>query len=281
MTSGAQRALVLGGGGVTGIAWELGYLAGLCEGGVDVTRADLLVGTSAGASVAVQITSGYSLHELWQRQLDALPTPAPATVEMSTLSAMMKRIGDHGQDPSVLRRQVGAIAAQAKVPFSPAERREMVAARLLAHAWPRAKLALVAVDIDSGEPRVFDRDSGVPLVDAVAASAALPGVYPPAAIDGHRYMDGALRSMENADLAAGYQRVIVLQPLAMPEVGTLDAQITTLVQQEARVHVARPDRDALAAIGDNILDPAACAATARAGHAQGRDAAGVVRRVWN
>jgi NTE family protein len=56
-----SRALVLGGGGVTGVAWEIGLLAGLAEAGVDLRDADLVVGTSAGASVAAQITSGTGL----------------------------------------------------------------------------------------------------------------------------------------------------------------------------------------------------------------------------
>src|SRR5215510_13385362 len=65
----AGRALVLGGGGVTGVAWELGLLAGLAEAGLDLTDADLFVGTSAGSVVAAQVTSPTSLEELYERQL--------------------------------------------------------------------------------------------------------------------------------------------------------------------------------------------------------------------
>ena len=52
-----ERALVLGGGGSTGNAWLIGVIAGLFEAGLDVTTADLIVGTSAGSTAAAQITS--------------------------------------------------------------------------------------------------------------------------------------------------------------------------------------------------------------------------------
>jgi NTE family protein len=67
---GEGRALVLGGGGVAGIAWMTGLLAGLADAGQDVTGADLLVGTSAGAAVAAQVGSGLSLDALFARQTD-------------------------------------------------------------------------------------------------------------------------------------------------------------------------------------------------------------------
>src|ERR1700681_4453810 len=68
MTDGG-RALVLGGGGVTGIAWETGLLAGLAEAGIDLTSADLVVGTSAGSVVGAQILSGVSIKALYAEQL--------------------------------------------------------------------------------------------------------------------------------------------------------------------------------------------------------------------
>ena len=61
--SDQRTALVLGGGGITGIAWEIGVLAGLAEAGVDLTGADLVVGTSAGSVVGAQITSGAPLED--------------------------------------------------------------------------------------------------------------------------------------------------------------------------------------------------------------------------
>ena len=66
---------------------------------------------------------------------------------------------------------------------------------------------------DNGEFVAFEKSSGVSLVDAVAASCAVPGVWPPVTINGRRYIDGGMRSAVNADLAAGYERVVVLAPI--------------------------------------------------------------------
>src|ERR1700677_148088 len=62
--------LVLGGGGVAGIAWITGLLAGLADAGHDVTGVDLIVGTSAGSTVGAQLGSGVSLEELYARQTE-------------------------------------------------------------------------------------------------------------------------------------------------------------------------------------------------------------------
>jgi NTE family protein len=283
MQSSGRKSIVLGGGGIAGIAWEIGYLAGLEVQGLDVSQADLLVGTSAGATVAAQLTSGRSLHELWQRQIQPASSPAPesrAEADLGELARMLKQLSLPDTDRCALRRRFGALAAAAKTGLLPGERRQRMADRLLSHAWPNTELALVAVDVDSGQERVFNRDSAVPLVDAVAASAALPGTFPPALIGEHRYMDGCMRSMENADLALGCEHVLVLQAMRLPGVETLKEQVCLLEAQGAQVYVAQPDGASRAAIGGNPLEPKVCAATARAAYVQGRREARVARKVW-
>jgi NTE family protein len=138
---------------------------------------------------------------------------------------------------------------------------------------------VTAVDADSGEFTTFTRDSGVELVAAVGASCAVPGVYPPVTIDGHRYMDGGMRSPANADLAADCARIVVIAPLprGVGPMTSVDAQVTGLV---SRVAVVSPDRASLTAIGKNVLDPAARAGSARAGHAQAAAVADRVAEVW-
>src|SRR3954468_18850847 len=64
-----KRALVLGGGGITGIAWEIGLLKGLRDLGVDLTAADTVIGTSAGSVVGAQLTSAFDLDDLYAAQL--------------------------------------------------------------------------------------------------------------------------------------------------------------------------------------------------------------------
>ena len=155
----------------------------------------------------------------------------------------------------------------------------MIESRLPVREWPDRTLRVTAVDVATGEFRTFDRDAGVPLVRAVAASCAVPGVWPPVTIDGRRYMDGGIRSGANADLAAGYDRVVVLAPLPRG-FGTGAARQVEALRAAARVELVSPDADALKAFGRNVLDPARRADAARAGLAQAASVVERVRSVW-
>jgi NTE family protein len=276
--SDQRTALVLGGGGITGIAWEIGVLAGLAESGVDLSGADLVVGTSAGSVVGAQLTSGAELEALFARQLEPPVGERVARMTRSNLAQYgWALLRSRGRDVE-FRRRVGALALAAeKAGLTPTEqdRIDVIGSRLVGSEWPARPLLTTAVDAETGEFRSFDRDSGVPLVQAVAASCAVPGVYPPVTIDGRRYIDGGMRSAANADLAAGYDRLVVLAPIprGVGPVASVDAQVTALV---SRVAVVSPDRASRTAIGRDVLDPAARAPSARAGRAQ---AASVVERV--
>ncbi|MFJ5259397.1 patatin-like phospholipase family protein [Streptomyces sp. NPDC088387] len=277
-----RRALVLGGGGVAGVAWQTGLLAGLVEGGAGVLEADLVVGTSAGAAVAAQITSGTPLAELLGRQVNPAlqTTELTSTVDPDDLMMLMLDAYDGAADALDVRRRLGAMALAA--PTVPeAERRAVIAARLPSHRWPSApELRIVAVDAETGEERVFGPGQDVGLVDAVAASCAVPGVFPPVSIGGRRYIDGGVRTTENADLAAGCDRVLVLQVIVAAGSADLDGQLAGLRERGARVTVIRPDEAAVAAIGPDLLDPAVRAAAALAGHAQGLAAARPTAEFW-
>ena len=275
------RALVLGGGGLSGIAWETGVLAGLAAGGADVTTADYVLGTSAGATVTAQIGSGLPVADLFDRQTVPALQSAELTPDLGRVIELMEsweKLPLEFPDPAELRRVVGqrALAVQT-VPE--AERRAVIAGRLPQHTWPSRQLAVVTVDAHSGDVRVFDNDSGADLVDAVTASCAIPGIWPPVTIGPARYIDGGARSVVNADLAAGYQRVLILAPMADP---SLDEQVAGLVgaDEEAEVLVITPDDESTAAFGLNPLDPAVRAPAARAGYAQGQRAAAAAARLW-
>jgi NTE family protein len=155
----------------------------------------------------------------------------------------------------------------------------VIGARLAGAAWPERALTITAVDAETGAFRTFDRASGVPLLHAVAASCAVPGVYPPVTIDGHRYVDGGMRSAANADLAHGYDRLVVLAPIprGFGPMASVDAQVTGMV---SRVAVVSPDKDSKVAIGRNVLDPAARAPSAKAGRAQAARVAERIAEVW-
>lgn len=278
-----RRGLVLGGGGVAGIAWETGLAAGLAEAGVDLLAADVIVGTSAGSTVAAQITSGLSLEELFRRQTDpALQArELTAVLDAEAVGALFGvAYAAAAGDPVALRRRIGELALEA--PTVPeAERLEVIAARLPSHTWPDRVLKIVAVDARSGEERVFDKDSGVNLVDAVAASCAVPGTWPPVTIGDRRYIDGGVRSGENADVATGCERAIVVQVMEIPGGTDLEDQLAGLRAADSRVSVVRPDEASLDAIGTNVLDPAVREPAAKAGREQGLRVAAELAGLWN
>lgn len=269
------RALVLGGGGVAGIAWMTGVLAGLAEAGQDVTGADLIVGTSAGAAVAAQVGSGLSLDALFARQVDpALQArEISAELDMEKVAAEFTELLTGVTSAQDAQRRVGAYALAART-VPEAERLAAVGSRLPSPQWPARRILLVAVDAETGEMRVFDRQCGVSLVDAVAASCAVPGVWPPVSIGGRRYVDGGIRSSDNADLATGSAEIVVLSPLGLnspfPSPLPLGDVVSRLRAEGSAVTVIAPDAASAAAMGANPLDPATRVPAAQAGRAQGR-----------
>jgi len=276
----SRRALVLGGGGITGIAWETGILAGLAQAGVDLISADVVVGTSAGSVVGAQILSGVTLEDLYAEQLKDPAGEIAATIGMGAIARFV--IGSLW--PGDERRgsaRIGRAALKARtVPES--VRRSVFEERLPSRVWPERRLIITAVDAETGEARVFDRDSGVPLLDAVAASCAVPMVWPPITINGHRYIDGGVRSVTNADLAAGCDRVVVLAPVgfALRRNRRIDNQLASL-GRGVRSIVLSPDSQSRRAIGSNVLDPAHREASARAGRLQARGVLDAVAAVWS
>ena len=283
---GTERALVLGGGGLAGIAWQTGILYGLAEAGVDLAGAgvsgvdvsgpDLVVGTSAGSAVGAQLGSGLPLAELFERQADPARQSAelsPTGMPLDQLILTLEKLAEEVLDPAEKHRRVGALALAATT-RTEADRRAVIEARLPSHEWPGWPLWVVAVDVHTGAHVVFDRDSGVGLVDAVAASCAVPGVWPPVTIGGSRYMDGGVRASTNVDLARDYGRVLVIAPMVEPG---FDDQLAELT---GRVQVIQPDDDSLAAFGTDVLDPAVRTPAALAGRSQGRRAATEISALW-
>ncbi|WP_329790611.1 patatin-like phospholipase family protein [Lentzea sp. DG1S-22] len=273
-----QRALVLGGGGVTGIAWETGLLHGLAEQGVDLAEADLFVGTSAGSVVATELAGGSALADLYAGQLLPPDGEVPARLTPWMLARYALSYVMPGK-PAAKRARLGRAALKARTP-SEESRLAVFDSRLSTRDWPDRALKVTAVDATTGKFVAFDRDSGVPLVKAVASSCAVPLVWPPVTIGGSRYMDGGMRSVANVDLAAGYERVVVVAPLtrAASAAATPQAQAAKLGVPSI---VVSPDERALAAIGTNLLDPARRKPAAEAGRAQAASIADAVREVWD
>jgi NTE family protein len=280
-----NRALVLGGGGVAGIAWITGLLFGLSEEGVDLRNADLILGTSAGSAVAAQLDCSLSLEELYRRQVDPTLQTREITPDPRLLQQLLQAFPRNATsgDRAELTRKVGQWALQAPT-VTEAERRTVVANRLPAHAWPDRLLRITAVDTETGQTTIFDRHSGTQLVDAVAASCAVPGVWPPVTIDSHRYMDGGVRSSDNADLAHGYARIVILSPngLRADEVVAfpLQEQLDILKSAGATTYLIEPDYQSRTAIGLNPLLPETRKPAAEAGRAQALTIAKELGHFW-
>jgi len=278
------NALVLAGGGVAGIAWELGVLRGIADAdprlAARILAADTVVGTSAGSAVAAQITSGVPLADLYDAQLRAETSEIEVELHVEELQArFLAAIAGVTSRTEVLQR-IGALALATET-IEPAARLAAVDARLPVKDWPERDIRLPAVDAVTGETVVFTRESGVALVDAVAASCAVPGVWPPVAIAGRRYVDGGVRSSTNADFAAGADRVLVVQPVladAPSFLGSLADEIEALKPGEAWMISA--DQDSVAAFGTNPLSPTTRAPSARAGRAIGRAQAAGLSAFW-
>ena len=286
MAAQTEFALVLGGGGVTGIAWLTGVLAGLTRSGLKLPPTCRFIGTSAGSAVSADLANGVSPETLLDKQLNPENGSAETYRPYSQRDADAKNqvlFQKVNGDLVQARQRVGAFALRSDTP-SLDERRRIIQARLQHHQWPEQPLILTAVDAQSGDPVLLDKHSGLSLVDAVMASCAVPGAWPCVPMKGKPLMDGGLRSMTNADLAAGSRHVLILAPLGYsennPVSGHLRAEVNQLIQSGATVDVIVPDDNATPAIGDNVLDPAQRVPSAEAGLAQGLHILNTLNKSW-
>ena len=267
-------ALVLAGGGIAGIAWEVGMLFGIEESEPRAASRLLapdstFIGTSAGSVVASQIAGGVPLRVLFEQQLEQHSAEVGAKFDVQEFQETLARLLDGVTSAEEGRRRVGRFAMDATTVASDS-RRAIIRARLAVQAWPDRRLLITAVNAETGELRVFDRNSGIDLIDAVSASCAVPGIWPTVEIEGHRYTDGGVRTIANSDLASGSDPVLILAPLAEANVPVAIPAHELAALEPARVKVVFADGASVAAFGSNPLDPATGVASARAGYEQGR-----------
>lgn len=277
----AKRALVLGGGGVAGIAWETGVLRGIADESPGTARtlleSDLLVGTSAGSAVAAQIGSGRTLDELYARQVDEHSAEIDPGVDIEAITELfLAAMSEPDTTVQQKRQRIGSVALATETVAEPV-RREVIAHRLPEHDWPDRVIRVTAIDVTTGELVVFDSASGVHLVDAVAASCAVPGAWPPVTIGERRYMDGGIGSTINLDVADDCDVAVVLVPAGVSAPSSFGpgpaAEIAAFRGAALGIFA---DSESLAAFGSNPLDPRCRIASARAGRAQGRREAAAV-----
>ena len=292
----SRTALVLGGGGSTGNAWLIGVIAGLFEAGLDVTEADLTIGTSAGSTAAAQI-AGATPTELLAAILATAPQQRTGPARSDRGRFPIRPVADHigriskiiasAENAADMRRRMGAAALDMDAASDGSwqtQWRATVASRLPSQRWPQRTVLITAVDAHTGESVVFDRHSGVDLADAVAASCASGLPY---RIGDNRYIDGGYRSnAENADLAAGYGRVLVLSPFGGRTLTPVDwgmhlaTQVDELRARGSRVETIFPDGNSEHMFGANAMDLSLRPPAARAGYTQGRALAEQLTEFW-
>ena len=270
-----RQALVLGGGGVAGIAWETGVLRGIADESPAAARAlldsDVLVGTSAGSAVATQIGSGCSLEDLFKRQIQESSAEIdPGNVIDNVVELFLQAVADPHSTVTQKRQRIGAVALATETLPEPV-RRDVIAQRLPSQHWSDRVLRVTAIDISTGKLVIFDRDSGAKLIDAVAASCAVPGVWPPVTIGERRYMDGGIGSTINLHVADDCDTAVVLVPAGESAPSSFgEGPASEIAAFGGTALGLFADDESLAAFGSNPLDPRCRIASAEAGRAQGR-----------
>lgn len=274
---------MLAGGGLAGIAWETGILCGIGDEAPEAAQALLasgvLLGSSAGATVAAQLGSGLGLDELFARQVadesyEIDPGVAVEDITALFVTAMMTP----GATTEEKLQRIGSIALATDT-VAERVRRSVIAHRLPSHDWPARVLRVTAIDSVTGELVVFGGTSGVSLIDAVAASCAVPGVWPPVTIGDRRFIDGAVGSSVNLVAVGDCDDVVVLVPQGENTPSAFGsgpgAEIADFPGETLTVFA---DDASLAAFGPNPLDPACRIPSAHAGRDQGRREAARVAR---
>ncbi|MEW2175048.1 patatin-like phospholipase family protein [Streptomyces sp. NPDC005406] len=279
--SSSKTALVLGGGGPVGGAWLTGVLAGLADAGIDLHRADVVIGTSAGAIFGSRLACGQPPRELYERQLAGDDRIDLDVTTAQTLRFLWAALGSRDPERSV--RRLGRAALAASTP--PASEMYDAVRTLLCGAtdWPAQALRIAAVDAVSGEVGTFDADMKAGLIDAVAASCAVPMVWPPAVLDGRRWIDGGSRSTANIQLARGYDRVLAVVPIpdAVGPHPSAQQQAAELAAGGTAVSLLCPSRTDRRAMGRDMTANARVPAAARAGYARATALAAGAADVWH
>ncbi|MSO14892.1 MAG: patatin [Acidimicrobium sp.] len=264
------QALVLAGGGVTGVAWETGVLLGLRDAGHDIIgHLDLVVGTSAGSTVGAQILSGTDLALLFARQTADKHNEISPQLDLDALATIFGEMALGGTTTDEQRSRVGELALGSTT-VDEATRRGVIEKRLPSHEWPTTPLILTAIDAVTGEFVTWDKDSGVSLVDAVTSSCAVPSVWPCVTINKRRYYDGGLRNTANAYLATGYTDVIVIAPMTSGPSPIVNVELDDLRASGSTLRIVVADAEAVEAMGPNSLDPGFRRVAAEHGRRQGR-----------
>lgn len=286
------RALVMGGGGTLGVAWETGLLAGLESEGVNLANADFILGTSAGSIVGSTIARGVSPNTMAEMQIagarqqasaaaGASSTPPP---DLSKVMAFFMRMPETGEPPVELRREIGEVSRTSQT-IPEAQMLAQFATMGVSGDWPK-KFACTAVDAASGEFKVWRAEDGVDFARAIASSCSVPGIYPPITIKDRLWMDGGMRSGTNVDVAAGHERVlaVVVIPMAIANErmkARVTAESAAVLKAGGRFDMIAPDAETQDAFGPNLMDGSRRIQLIEQGMRQGKAEAARIKAFWN
>jgi NTE family protein len=269
------------------VGWQTGLLTGLREAGVDLAGAESIVGTSAGALVGALLSSGREVTDALTSLASlghSIDPESLAAGDEAFHSAMRKVSFD--TDWRQALREIGHAAKEASTPGEDVYLG--LFGTLDGTVWP-AGFRCTAIDTESGELVVWDKESGVPLVHAVASSCAAPMLFPTVTINGNRYMDGGILSHLNATAAAATDVLVVLSchPLGTQGTGgggslaasvTPDAELAPL-RQTRRLVAVEPDFGDIEAPA-NMMDPNRAIQAFQIGKRQASGEAEAIQAAW-
>lgn len=233
-----KTGLVLGGGGLVGMGYHAGALKALEEWGVDPTDADLIVGTSAGAIMGSYLRTGWTATDFYEYAHGNHPNSEKTVDDQRDQVRTIFTPMWHGGSERA-RMAIGSVFAAAssrgiwrrvggRIPISRLRRAfpagmystDNTRQRLrddLPEEWPDGELYICAADLYAGRRVAFGRENApdAELSDAVLASTAIPGVFPPVKIGDRHYVDGGVKSATSLDLASkdGCNAIICVAPL--------------------------------------------------------------------
>jgi len=279
-----KLGLVLGGGGVVGISWEIGVLDALgAEGVLDPRTAATIIGTSAGSVVGARVAAGHTVDALVAEQLAPPARSGQGAAQAPDMTAVMQIFGKlmtAGEMTTELAREVGAAAVAAPTGSEDAWVASFDQLLQLGGdgAWPDADYRAVALSCTTGQRKAWTKADGVPIARAVASSCAVPGLFPTVEIQGDRYTDGGAWSASNADLLAGegHDAVLFIGPIGGFLAGTPQVQreLDALPTERTAAILPGPAFDELRT---KLMDPAFRQQGLDAGRRDGQAAAESVR----
>jgi NTE family protein len=274
-------ALVLGGGGTTGVSWSIGVLSAVSDAlGSDPARAHVKIGTSAGSLVAAMLHFGKGLEDQVQYERTAASS-GDGSWATSFDFALLAEIFQLWSSSSVMTadvaREIGARALRASRKSSD-DWIGVLRERLGDIEWPAGDVRMTTVDCTTGERRVWKAGDGVDVVRVVSASSAVPGLIPPIDLGLGTYMDGGVWSLLNSDLinGTGVEHVLMLAPqagagvLAPGAIAGLERESAALRGDGFLVHSLVPG-EGYETIGLNAMDAEMRAPAVELGLREGAD----------